>query len=302
MEDARARLLFCEEEIVMCRFTFYIGDPICMADLVTRPENSLIHQSVHAKERPEPLNGDGFGVAFYVDGESQPGRFRSLTPAWSNANLHELARVTTSGCILAHVRAATGGAFNVSEVNCHPFRHGRFTFMHNGRIEQFEKLRRPLMARLSDDGFNAIRGNTDTEHFFALVCEYLRGDQESSSCEGLAHAFEQGIRDLRALIAEHAPGQHCYLNLVLADGVHAAACRYSTDPDYIDSLYISAGSRYVCQGDACWMEPQGGDRRAIVISSEPLNESPRWVEVQRNHLVLIGRDLSVHTQAIDASP
>lgn len=50
----------------MCRFTYYLGDEITVADLVTRPENSLIHQSVHASERPEPLNGDGFGLVWYV--------------------------------------------------------------------------------------------------------------------------------------------------------------------------------------------------------------------------------------------
>ncbi|MDT8450859.1 MAG: class II glutamine amidotransferase, partial [Wenzhouxiangellaceae bacterium] len=76
----------------MCRFTFYMGDNIAVADLVTRPENSLIHQSAHAKERPEPLNGDGFGLAWYVPDDPKPARFRSLTPAWSNANLAELAR------------------------------------------------------------------------------------------------------------------------------------------------------------------------------------------------------------------
>ena len=46
----------------MCRFTYYQGEEIPVADLVTRPENSLIHQSTHATarpERPEPLNGDG---------------------------------------------------------------------------------------------------------------------------------------------------------------------------------------------------------------------------------------------------
>ena len=50
----------------MCRFTFYMGPPIRMSTLVTEPSNSLIHQSVHARQREEPLNGDGFGVAWYL--------------------------------------------------------------------------------------------------------------------------------------------------------------------------------------------------------------------------------------------
>ncbi|MCK6439500.1 MAG: hypothetical protein L6Q71_04795, partial [Planctomycetes bacterium] len=43
----------------MCRFLMYMGEPVSMASLVTEPENSLIKQSYMAKERPEPLNGDG---------------------------------------------------------------------------------------------------------------------------------------------------------------------------------------------------------------------------------------------------
>jgi glutamine amidotransferase len=208
-----------------------MGDPLSLADLVTRPENSLINQSVRARERPEPLNGDGFGLAWYVDGHEVPARFRALTPAWSNANLDELARVTSSRCILAHVRAATSGNFEVSESNCHPFRRGRYAFMHNGHIPAFQRIRRALMARLSDEGFQGIRGTTDTEHVFALVAEHLPGPESESSSALLGAALSRGIREVHELLAEHAPGTHCYLNLVLSDGKHAAACRYSSDPE-----------------------------------------------------------------------
>jgi glutamine amidotransferase len=284
----------------MCRFIFYMGDSLTLADLVTRPENSLINQSVRARERPEPLNGDGFGLAWYIDGQPVPARFRSLTPAWSNANLEELARATTSRCILAHVRAATSGAFEVSESNCHPFRRGPFTFMHNGHIPGFLRIRRPLMERLSDAGFHGIRGTTDTEHVFALVAEYLRGREDDSSCTLLAEALSRGIAEIHELLDQHAPGTHCYLNLVLSDGQHAAACRYSSDPNYIDSLYLNIGSGYRCEGDRCWMEP-AGETRAILVSSEPLYADQHWSPVPRNHMALIDQDLSVEVREIGTS-
>jgi len=283
----------------MCRMTLYMGERLSIADLVTRPENSLINQSVRARERPEPLNGAGFGVAWYVDGHRRPARFRSLTPAWSNANLDELARVTSSQCILAHVRAATGGSFEVSEANCHPFRCGRFAFMHNGRIENFRRIRRPLMARLSDAGFESIRGNTDTEHVFALISEHLRGHENDSSCELLRQAICCGIREIRELVDSHAPGSHCYLNFILSDGQHAAACRYSSDPDYIDSLYINSGGGFRCDGEACWME-QGGNTRAVMISSEPLNPGPHWRAIDHNHLALVDDNLGVRLEPVSA--
>ena len=277
----------------MCRFTYYAGEPIAVADLVTRPENSLIHQSSHARERPEPLNGDGFGLAWYVRNDPAPARFRSLTPAWNNANLAELARVTFSRSILAHVRAATSGRFDVAEDNCHPFRCGPYAMMHNGHVHSFEKLRRPLVDSLSDANFADIRGNTDSEHLFALAMERLRGHEDDLSCDRLAEALEWAIGRVLELVGEHAPGSHAYLNMVLTDGRNAAACRFSTDPDYIDSLYINQGGRYRCVDGDCRMSPPDDSEGAVLISSEPLSRGPRWESVPRNQLVTVSEDLSV---------
>jgi len=281
----------------MCRFTFYMGEAIRVADLVTRPEHSLINQSTHAKERKEPLNGDGFGLAWYVADESMPARFRSVTPAWNNANLAELARVTRSACIMAHVRAATIGHFSVSEANCHPFRCGPFTFMHNGHVGGFDRIRRPLMASLSDAGFAGIVGTTDSEHIFALVLERLRGHEQDSDADRLGQALSGAVSDLVELLAEHAPGDHAYLNLVLTDGRHAAACRFSTDPAYADSLYLNEGSRYHCTDGACSIAQPGEGERCVLISSEPLNTGPRWQEVPRDRLLKVDAAQRVDMEA-----
>jgi glutamine amidotransferase len=50
-----------------------------------------------------------------------------------------------STTILAHVRAASPG-LPVLEVNCHPFRMGRLTFMHNGGIAGFGRIKRAIQA------------------------------------------------------------------------------------------------------------------------------------------------------------
>lgn len=47
----------------MCRFICYRGPDLLLADLLYRPANSLIRQSFHALDRPEPLNGDGLVLA-----------------------------------------------------------------------------------------------------------------------------------------------------------------------------------------------------------------------------------------------
>lgn len=66
----------------MCRFVVYKGRELLMADLLTRPKHSLIKQSYDARERREPLNGDGFGVGWYApELDPTPCIFTSVTPA-----------------------------------------------------------------------------------------------------------------------------------------------------------------------------------------------------------------------------
>ena len=103
----------------MCRFVLYHGPELTLELLTTLPKHSIVHQSYKSELRSEPLNGDGFGIAWYSPEHSpEPAVFRSITPAWSNQNLANVARVTSSKTILAHVRAASPG-LPVIETNCH---------------------------------------------------------------------------------------------------------------------------------------------------------------------------------------
>lgn len=283
----------------MCRFTFYLGKPVRLSSLITEPENSLIHQSFHSHEREEPLNGDGFGVAWYVGGHAEPSRFRSITPAWSNGNLRDLARVTSSPCVLAHVRAATQ-QLEVNEANCHPFKCGPLAFMHNGDIGGFSRIRRKIIHELSDECFERVRGTTDSEHFFALFCDLMAASGAETTCETLATTFETTIRRVVGLAREHTPEEHTYLNSVVTDGRSAVACRFTTDvPENADSLYVSQGRRYVCKDGLCRMlRPEDG-QGAVLVSSEPLSEDPGWQPIPVNYLVLISPDLTVGFRQIE---
>src|SRR5581483_6537470 len=108
----------------MCRWLAYTGSPILLEKALYAPAHSLIDQSLHSKLGAEVTNGDGFGVGWY-DETPTPGVFRSI----------ELAGHVSSGHFFAHIRAAIGSA--VQQTNCHPFRHGRWLFMHNGFLADF---------------------------------------------------------------------------------------------------------------------------------------------------------------------
>jgi predicted glutamine amidotransferase len=150
----------------MCRWLAYSGSPVRLDELLFKPANSLVMQSKHSRLGAETTNGDGFGVGWYGTLPT-PGIFRSTEPAWNDSNLRELSSQASAGRVFAHIRASTGSA--VQQTNCHPFRHGRWLWMHNGVISDFPVVRRDLALAVDPDLFPLIEGSTDSEVFFMLA-------------------------------------------------------------------------------------------------------------------------------------
>ena len=119
----------------MCRWVAYLGEPIYIEEFVTTPQQSLIVQSRHSREAKHAVQGDGFGLGWYGE-RDDPGLFRDVRPAWSDENLLSLSQQIRSRLFFAHIRASTGTA--TTRANCHPFKHGKWMFMHNGRISRLE--------------------------------------------------------------------------------------------------------------------------------------------------------------------
>jgi len=282
----------------MCRFVLYQGPPITLSSLVTEPAHSIINQSVHASETEEPLNGDGFGLAWYVPALSPlPALFRSVTPAWSNQN------------VLEHVRAATRG-LPVAEINCHPFTSGPYAFMHNGDVARFQQVRRQLLADLSDESFRAIRGSTDSEHLFGVFLDEVEGRDPAAAQDrgaALGQSLENALRRVLSLVQRAKqvlpapPGtddDDSWINVAVSDGVCSAACRYTSAADEPSSLYLHTGRRYICEEGLCRMiEPEAGHQAAI-IASERLSDDPGWQKVPKNHLVIVREDRSTQVRPL----
>jgi glutamine amidotransferase len=295
----------------MCRFVLYQGQPLTIASLVTDPSHSIIRQSTQSREMDGPLNGDGFGVAWYAPEISRrPAVFRSVSPAWSNMNLLELARVTRSTCILAHVRAATPG-LPVTELNCHPFVARNYAFMHNGDVARFGAIRRRVLGGLSDEAFNAVKGSTDSEHLFGVFLDKA-AEMEGGGiapAEILARSLAASVSYIvnlsKEAVASAAPKDEagedgeCYLNIAVSDGVRSVACRYTTDKDEPSSLYVHTGRRYVCEGGVCRMTYPERGHGAVIVCSEPLSEDPGWQKIPRNSMVVIGEDGATEVRKMD---
>ncbi|MCB1136841.1 MAG: class II glutamine amidotransferase [Chlamydiia bacterium] len=284
----------------MCRFLVYVGDEILLADLLTRPKHSLITQSFRSKERPEPLNGDGFGIGWYREGDPVPCLFTAITPAWGNQNLHRLAEKLNSTCIFAHLRAASEGLI-VSEINCHPFQYQELLWMHNGRIVGFERIKRSLREGLSDELYNFIQGTTDSEHAFALFLHYLLSGGPNYGLAEMKAAMLATIRHLDTLTEPFDQQDPSMYNFAVTDGRNVVTTRYSSDPveKTPETLYFSKVGHFHCNEDEGKICLETGPTTAIIIASEPLTPDQRtWQAVPPNHIVTVDKELNLTLDAI----
>jgi glutamine amidotransferase len=284
----------------MCRLMAYMGTPIIIDKLLYQPKNSLVNQSINAKELEEPLNGDGFGIGWYVrDLNFEPVTFVSVHPAWSNRNLRNLAPKIQTDCFIAHVRAASVG--EVSESNCHPFQYKNILMMHNGGVEQFGNIKRKIREPLTDELYNWIKGQTDSEHIFAYLLNSLFKNHKTLSAEAVVDAFEDTFKYLKQLMAENGIKEEAYLNMVVTNGLFVVGTRYCTDPKEEPlTLYHSEGSRYVVEDGVTHMMAPADNDHAVLIVSEKLSDDKDWTLIPANHFVIVENSGNVRIRPIKA--
>jgi glutamine amidotransferase len=284
----------------MCRLMAYKGTPIIMDKLLYQPKNSLVNQSSNAREIEEPLNGDGFGIGWYVpEVNNEPVTFVSVNPAWSNRNLRNLAPKIRTECMIAHVRAASVG--EVSESNCHPFSYKNLLMAHNGGVEEFQKIKRRLREPLTNEMYNWIKGQTDSEHIYAYLVNHLITKHEVIGIDEVVDAFENTFNYLKKLMAEEGIKDAGYLNMALSNGQFVVATRYCTDPNEEPlTLYHSEGTRFVVENGETRMEAPKDDDEAVLVVSEKLTDDANWTMIPKNHFVIVEQSLNVRVKPIKA--
>jgi glutamine amidotransferase len=243
----------------MCRWLAYSGSPVRLERALFGPAHSLIDQSLHSRMGAETTNGDGFGVGWYGDYDT-PGVFRSMEPAWNDHNLRDLAAHISSPLFFAHIRAAIGSAVQLT--NCHPFRHDRWLWMHNGMIREFAQLKRDLVLAVDPSLYPQIEGGTDSEILFHIA---LTMGLEDGPPEAVARAI--GL--VEATGARHGVANPFQGTIATTDGSHIWAFRYSSEGKsrslYFSTLKSTLQALY--PGDPQW--EQFDDESRIVVS-EPL--------------------------------
>jgi predicted glutamine amidotransferase len=254
----------------MCRWLAYSGSPILLEELLYKPEHSLIDQSLHARLGVDTTNGDGFGVGWYGPDAQTPAVFHSIEPAWNDRNLREVAGHVQSPLFLAHIRASTGTA--VQQTNCHPFRHGRWLWVHNGLVRDFHRVKRELALAVGESLYPQMEGSTDSEMLFYLALTFGLEENPPAAVERMVgHVEEVGHR--RG--TEH-PIQ---MTIGTTDGSSVWAFRYSSEGKS-RSLYYSTDMRSVREMYPERPRLQEASDETRIIVSEPIVDLPgAWNEV-----------------------
>jgi glutamine amidotransferase len=263
----------------MCRWLAYTGSPVLLTRVLYTPVHSLIDQSLHSRLGAETTNGDGFGVGWY-DAAPSAGVFRSIEPAWNDQNLRELAGHIRSHLFFAHIRAAIGSA--VQQTNCHPFRHGRWLFMHNGFIDGFAEIKRDLVLAVDESLFPQIQGTADTEVLFYLALTFGLADDPA---DAVARAIGLVEARGRARGVEY-PFQG---TIATTDGESLWVFRYSSQGKS-RSLFFTRDVRMLRQHHPDWevLAEVSDDTRLVV--SEPIGDLPAaWVEMPEAHYGVVSR-------------
>jgi predicted glutamine amidotransferase len=261
----------------MCRWLAYSGSPIRLEELLVKRDRSLIDQSLHARQGATTTNGDGFGVGWYEDGET-PRLYRSTDPAWNDRNLRELAAGISSRLLFAHIRASTGTA--IQETNTHPFRYGRWLWMHNGLIREFPRVKRQLVAAIDDSLYPSIEGTTDSETMFYLA---LTLGLESDPVD----AVERMVGFVEATGQTQGVELPVQMTVATTDGRSVWVFRYSSEGSS-RTLYFSTRMDTLKA-----MYPESEELAALsdatrVIVSEPLGDLPGvWNEVPESHVGIV---------------
>lgn len=212
----------------MCRHLAYLGPPLSLADVITRPANGLYEQSwAPRRQRYGTVNADGFGFGWYPSVAAEPpARYRRAVPIWADPNLPDLTRAVHSTAVLAAVRDATEGTAQ-DETAAAPYADGAWLFSHNGAVPDWQQVPDDLGIPLAAADLLDLEARCDSALLWALLVRWLRAGQPA----------DVALAALASRTAEIRPGSR--LNFLLTDGRSIIATRCG------DTLWYRTGPQSV---------------------------------------------------------
>ena len=257
-------------------------------------DNALMNQS--------PKHPDGWGVAYYV--ENTPQLVRSLSTAINDKLFKKVSGLVAAQTVLAHLRKATIGNQNI--LNTHPFQHGRWTFVHNGNIKNFDQHRSQLENWISPIFKRLLLGETDSEVlFFIILTEiYQKAQQLGKAPHQLtlketAFSAKAAILKITQLVGpcnsnDAAEPTETFLTFVLTDGDLMLGYQGGKNL-YYSTHKTRCPDRNHCTffNNSCENPIKTGGVNHLIFSSEPLKGSNVWKPIAFDSMVGVNRKMDI---------
>jgi len=285
----------------MCRVLMYAGEPVCLDDLLYRPNSSLIRQT-YQPQMLEMLSLAGFGMLAWDRASARPDVpfvYRSIDVPLFDTNLKSLAGKLDVATLLAHVRGVDFEQKPVVGIeNVHPFHYPgyRIALAHNGFLASFERMRFSLLEHVKPEIAQLIRGNTDSEWIYAVLLSQLPDAKARCTPDEIVAAAERCLSILRDVRRRHDIAISSPVNLFITDGVSLVAVRFTFDfgcydygdiegirarnHAYLGAWYTTGHAYGFKDGEWKMLEATGDTGGSVLVSSEPLTrDTSTWLEV-----------------------
>ncbi len=267
----------------MCRLFGMSGGPerVRASFWLLEAPDSLSEQS-----RREP---DGTGVGAFT-AAGRPEVFKQALAAYEDRTFASEARELESRTFVAHVRFASNGG--LTDVNTHPFELRDRIFAHNGVIGDVPALEREL-----GDAISMVRGETDSERWFALITREI--ERTGDVAEGIASAARW--------VAANLPIYS--VNFVLITAADLWAFRYPAEHE----LHVlereaggASGSEHLDHssphGNIHVRSSHLAQRPAVIVATEKMDDHLGWREMRSGELLHVDGSLKVHTHQVLSEP
>ena len=180
--------------------------------------------------------------------------------------------------MFAHIRASSGSPVQLT--NCHPFRHGRWLWMHNGVIRDFHQIKRELTLAVDPSLYPQIEGSTDSETFFFLALTLGLEDDPPAAVQRAVGLIEEVGR-------RHGIEHPMQMTVATTDGRRVWAFRYSSEGQSRSLFYSTDVSTLRHQHPDNPVLHRLSDESRVVVS-EPLGDlAGAWNEVPESSYGII---------------
>jgi predicted glutamine amidotransferase len=235
-------------------------------------------------------NADGSGIGFF-DSSGTPVLDKQPEAAFQDVEFTREAKQARSPVFVAHVRWASVGGRTVQ--NTHPFAMQGRIMAHNGGLGDVARLAEQLGSYR-----DLVLGETDSEHYFALITQQIdaHGGDVGAGIAAAAGwiAATLPVSSLNTVIA--APGELWALRYPAQHALHiierpAGASGAAAAP----GLHVRSATSSV-------HAPALQELPSVVVASEELDGERGWRMLAAGELVHVRPDLTVESAVVLPDP